>query len=100
MVYMVCSPHCKVGYFLFLHKIWHNAGAIWQKTGFLLMTFNHWVQGSSPCGPTKIYRGFPRFFIFVCLAKNSICGVKIGTNLHKMHKVCTKCAQNLHMFIV
>ena len=28
------------------------------------MTFNHWVQGSSPCVPTKITRGHPRGFCF------------------------------------
>ena len=32
------------------------------------MTFNHWVQGSSPCVPTKITRGFPRFFFFYAVA--------------------------------
>ena len=28
------------------------------------MTFNHWVQGSSPCVPTTITRGHPRGFCF------------------------------------
>ena len=31
------------------------------------MTFNHWVQGSSPCVPTKKTRGFPRDFCFYFL---------------------------------
>ena len=35
------------------------------------MTFNHWVQGSSPCVPTKKTRGYPRDFCLfgICMTR-------------------------------
>ena len=41
------------------------------------MTFNHWVQGSSPCGPTTILAAFAAIFIFlifdICCSIIPIC---------------------------
>lgn len=47
--------------------IWFSFGDIAQLVE--QMTFNHWVQGSSPCVPTKIHRRFGGIFIILIFYK-------------------------------